>query len=170
MRVGGGANYAFSTNKPNLLKFFPILKNPEFKRGLGHEKEVDLMVLSVASGMPGVKIYSICEHTPLNDYIPLAPVMNLSPMRAEEKPADAITDFLPMPKVLGGKAVRFFRLIDMEDEYMAFKQTIYGKILLWFLIVIKDTLISIKMLLRVMLKAWKIPFLKMRKENKSARD
>ncbi len=161
----GGANYAFDTNKPQLLALLPDLKKKGFKVGLGHGKEIDLMALSLAQKMPDVKIYSLCEQTALNEYVPLAPVLHPQIKPVEEKDDDAIKDFLPLPHVLGGHGVRFFRSLDLEDEYLAFKHTLYGRMMIGLIHIMKDTWVCARVLLKVMIKIWRIPFLKMKKRN-----
>ena len=121
--------------KTQLLRVFPGLKNDNVQTSR-HSREVDLMGLNLALEMPGVRLYCVSEAGCLKDYLPLADVQNQRPMSVENKPEDAIKDFLPL-HYTGGKMMKFFRTLGVRDEeYLALKGTIPGLLVqdLWIVI------------------------------------
>lgn len=116
-----------------------------------HTKELDLMGLKLALSLPDVKIYSISQECVLNQYIPLAQIQNSSPMAPENKPSDAINDFLSLPPSReGGKFLRFFRSLDLEKEYQILKETIFGRFFKDLFFLFKTSLvILIKLFLKL---------------------
>lgn len=128
-----------------------------------HDRDADLAGLNLVRKLSDIKLYSISEDTPLNAYVPLAPIVNGNPsMRAEEKREDAIMDFLPLPVTDGGRGIRLFRRIFMEHEYLRIKNTVYGKMILVCVKILKDTGIIIKMLVKMVMKIYRIPILLMK--------
>ncbi len=136
------------------MKIMPGFAKKNFKVPC-HTKEFDLMGLKLALSLPDVKIYSISENSILNQYVPLAKIQNNAPLHPQNKPADAINDFVPLPVSReGGKFLRFFRSLDLEKEYQILKETFLGQLLrdLW-LICKTSLLILIKLFLRLFKKS-----------------
>ena len=65
-----------------------------------HPTEVQIKALELVKKITSVRLYSICEDTPLNDFVELAPVINPTKTYViEEKPQDRISDWLELPEI-----------------------------------------------------------------------
>lgn len=109
------------------------------------------MAISMAQKIPGVKIASVCMETQLNDYVPLAPIVNENSFSPLDKPQDAVCDFCPLPNIPvpgESKRMRFFREHDLLGEYTRIKDTVYIRLLKDFFILIRDgAKIALKLLI-----------------------
>ena len=134
----GGLDYAFNSSKPNLINISPHFGDETYKNK-DHTEKTDVAGLKMAQNIPGVKIYSISEISPVNEYLPLSPIINQAPMEVENKGPNAISDLCIPPALQdagGGRGVRFFRRYALLSEYEKLKGTIFVRLILDFFIVI----------------------------------
>ncbi len=102
------------------------------------------MALDLAKEMPNVKIYCLVPESPLAEYLPLSDIHNEQPMLVEDKPENAIKDFLPFFEYSGGRMMRFFRSLGLSDEeYLALKKTLLG-------LIIYDIYIIMRMAIKIL--------------------
>ncbi len=93
---GGSHDYAFNIYKPHLINAMPNFADKKFK-DRNHNKETDVQGLKMALEMPGVTIYSLSKKSPVNEYLPLAPVVHDKLMQIEKKDPNAIMDLCELP-------------------------------------------------------------------------
>ncbi len=83
--------YAFDTMQKNLLTIVPDFSTTP--SGC-HAKEIDIEALYFLEKHYGVKFYSMCPNSPINEYIPLAPKQNNAAFQVGERKKDSIRDML----------------------------------------------------------------------------
>lgn len=133
----GDTVYAFDSKKPNLIATLPEFGEEDYIPHQ-HNKKMDLQGLTLALSVEGGRqFYSICEDTPINEYVPLAPITNGEPILIVTKKEGAISDFCMLPNAWAAfrdrPVVHFFKKYDLFSEYKALKGNIYFRFI-WDLI------------------------------------
>ncbi|MGL4367550.1 MAG: alpha-2,3-sialyltransferase [Brevinemataceae bacterium] len=88
-----------------------------------HNIQMEKESIILASSIPGIKIYSICDDTPLNELLPLAPEKDDHFEGAEEKSANALLDFVKSPVAIREEMVRQ-KTLEVEQKYIKRKMQI----------------------------------------------
>lgn len=71
-----------------------------------HPLEIQLKALDLLKQIGGIKLYSICENTKLNDYIDLAPIINPNKQYLiQNKDSNAMHDWLELPVIKPGISI-----------------------------------------------------------------
>ena len=122
--------YAFDTMQKNLLTIAPYFSAIPGECNASHTKELDIEALYFLEKHYGVKFYSICPNSPINEYIPLAPKQNNANFQIEERKKNSIKDMLIPPIAAYEKLNHGIDLklqhnpLDYTKEIRRYKQTL----------------------------------------------
>lgn len=89
-----GYKYAFNKQQPNIIKLVPEFSHNNKPNGSLHTKEIDIQMLQILLNNYGIKIFSICDDSPITKYIPLAPKNKQNKIKIENKPSNYTNDIL----------------------------------------------------------------------------
>ncbi len=85
-------------------------KSQKYSVFKAHPMDMQIEAFELLKTMPDIELYSISEASAVNQYIPLAPILDKPNMLKEDKPEDSIKDWLPLPE-------RFSRKTPIRDFF-----------------------------------------------------
>jgi len=103
-------NYPWkNVDHPVLMKYTPRDSDDNIKNVINryHPTEVQIKALELVKNTTKAKLYSICENTPLNNYVEMAPIINDTDDNyiVEEKKESYTKDWLNLPEIQSAVSV-----------------------------------------------------------------